>query len=405
VQALAWGYTATGNQAFKELVLPLVLQQKPRAARLLHPTLGWCPAYHKGCSYAAGSLSKLHKNVCFHVMARQCEQRLLALELWHLLPWQLEVLQQQHQLKDEQEQSQRPQAGSSSGDRPPGSSSSNSWHKPDMVFTVTWPLLPQAMLRLKGNSSSGNSSSSSSNSNSRQLPPPPTCQLPPVTQQQLQVALERVCVTVQLSPQDTRSSLLLLVLLLLRAELPQRLAFLQGPWGGLLLAALQLFARGRTPLHDAVAAVDSALKLEGDMGWYVSRIPGFLGFAEVLYSIGAPVGGALGTTAGCALSWLLLQPKGTVDVGSDHSSSSSIERHVGSSEVSGTSNTGSSSSSSSSTGRSGSSTAAAADTCPGTGEFWAPGPWVHFGTAKPPTGAVTGSLAVMMCHQGSVLRQ
>jgi hypothetical protein len=144
-----------------------------------------------------------------------------------------------------------------------------------------------------------------------------------VKQQQLQLALEQVCVTVELSPQDTRSGLLLLVLLLLRAEPPLRLAFLQGPWGGLLLAALQLYACGRTPLHEALEAAVPGLAADQSCGLVVSQQIGGEGLVEGFRPHSVSTFLSTEGSAAWLLNWLLLQPQGSCDVTSTSESSSS----------------------------------------------------------------------------------
>jgi hypothetical protein len=136
--------------------------------------------------------------------------------------------------------------------------------------------------------------------------------------------LEQACLAVEVSPQDTRSSLLLLVLLLLRAELPQRLAFLQGPWGGLLLAALQLYACGRTPLHEALQRVQPSLAPDLVTGMVISDDPGQRGFLQILdCNVGQPVMEPA-ASAWRLLCWTVLQPEHGWDVNPASSTSSSI---------------------------------------------------------------------------------
>jgi hypothetical protein len=378
----------------KQVTLPEVLRRLQHwDATLLHPTLRRCPAYYKGCSYAGGPARVLLKPGCyFWNNAQRSELGLLASEVWDLLPWQLDVLGQHEQLQQEfaqQLQAARrtttglPKSSSSSGDSGGSSSSSSGdWHRPDMVYSVSWPLLPQAWPLLQASSSSSSSSGSSS-----RLREPPTAQLPRVTQQQLQLALERVCSTAELSPINTGNSLLLLVLLLLRAEPPQRLAFLQGPWGGLLLAALQLYARGQVPLHFVLQRVEQSGVPHEYTGWHISRTPGFEGFAEMLSPLGGADKSAQGATAGWALSWLLLQPKDAVQAKPVHSSSSSSSSSTANR---GDSTSSSSSSSSSTANRGDSSSAGSTGPAQGTSlsleDFWQPGTWVHFGTAATPAG-------------------
>jgi hypothetical protein len=179
-----------------------------------------------------------------------------------------------------------------------GAGSSNSNNSQDhglvdhgLMQQVFLPLLPQALALLPSG-----------------LPAAPTCPLPPVTQQQLQLALERVCATVGLSPQDTRSSMTLLVLLLLRAEPTMRLAFLQGPTGGLLLAALQQYACGRTWLHAGVEAAVPGLAPPDHIGALLSRNAGTLGLLDTFAPSVRFQVMDLATSAGLLLSWLLLQP-------------------------------------------------------------------------------------------------
>jgi hypothetical protein len=362
-QDLAWGYLATGSQALRQAVLPLLLQRTPRAARLLHPTLRRCPAYHKGRSYAAGVLKHFaHQPTQLPWHACRCLQRLIAAELWELWPWQLEVSQQLKQLLEEEappplpQQQQQwqslyqwssmvpagvsnpPNTAASSTTGSNSSSSSRQAPEGDLVQDVVQPLLPQAMPLLHASSSS----------RSRHWPAPPACQLPPVTQQQLQLALEYVCVTAELSPHDTRSGLMLLALLLLRAELPQRLAFLQGPWGGLLLAALQLYACDRMPLHEALQAAVPGLAADHSFGLLMSEHTGAEGLLEVLtpHSVSRIL--CTETSAAWLLHWLLLQPQSSdsaTDTSDSTSSSSSRAGACSSGSSNGTTTASSSTSS------------------------------------------------------------
>jgi hypothetical protein len=337
LQEAAWDFLATGSQALRELVLPVVQQ---RWSLLLHPTLRRCPRYHRGLSYGAGVIGQFKEDE-LDLLRRWgggCDQQLVAAELWDLWPWQLEMLQKLEQLEQQQQGTGTPhqtiregvQHGGQHGARS-NSSSSNSAAPSSCSSSAT-------TVTRATNSNAFSSSSASTNCcgcddialaverhvllpllpstlqmlllarGSSQWQAPPTCQLPPVTQQQLQLALERVCLTVELSPQDARSSIMLLVLLLLRAELPQRLAFLQGPWGGLLLAALQQYGRGRTPLHVGVNAVVPGLAPSSGMGMRLSRK---LGVQGLLDSQKDDVSSRVIVTADSVsmmLMWLLLQP-------------------------------------------------------------------------------------------------
>jgi hypothetical protein len=265
--------------------------------------------------------------------ACRCVQRLIAAELWDLWPWQLEVSQQLKQL--EQEQKQQDIAGCAStsktipismcyhlGSSSSSSSSSGSSQqlRASVGVGVVTPLLPQVMPLLATNSSSSSS----------QSPAPPTCQLPPVTQQQLQLALEWVCVTVELSPQETRSGLLLLMLLLLRAEPSQRLAFLNGPCGGLLLAALQLYACDRMPLHGMLEAIVPGLAVNYPLGFLATELTGAEGFVEALTpGVQSHIVRAE-SSAVWILDWILLQPRGCGDTAACLDSSSSSSSSSGS---------------------------------------------------------------------------
>jgi hypothetical protein len=375
VQDLAWGYVAAGSQVLRQAVLPLV-RQRPVAATLLHPALRRCPAYHKERSYAGWLVNDLGFRFLFLSEAARCEQRLLAAELWDLGPWQMQVLQRHKHLQ--QEHTQQQEAARSTGARGASSSSSSRvHHNTEMYYLVSWPLLPPALPLLR-----------SSYISTSRLPAPPKSQQPPVTQQQLQLALELVCVTVELSPQDTRSSLMLLVLLLLRAELPQRLAFLQGPWGGLLLAALQLYACDRLPLHVAVEAAAPGLAPEEDMAWRVSCVAGDMGFAEMLLPLLGRSSTATGSSAGWALSWLLLQPQ---------DSGGAIPKPSSSSSSSSGSTTTASTSSSSSTIIITSTSTGGSNAGSGEEELWQLGAWVHLGRGDPPAGAPTPTGQLLEC--------
>jgi hypothetical protein len=352
-QDLAWGYLATGSAVLQHQVLPRLLRV-PVAAALLHPTLRRCPSYHKGHSYAAGVLKGLEKGDWYAYVSAAYEVHLMGCELWDLWPWLLDLLEPRPQQQPEQQQQQQQAITSSS---------SSTWREvtcPGQDHSF-WPLVPHAvptLLRCQGSSSSGGCSSGGHKCVSN-------CQPTPVSASQLSLVLERVCLNVQLSTYRSTASLNLLVLLLLRADPALRLAFLQGPQGGLLLAALQLYACGRTPLHEAVAGVQPGLVPEGLLGWACSPGVGLKGLQEVMAS--TPPYGLMPApqTAGLVLSWLLLQLGGSPAGGNSgsysnsHSSGSGGGRHE-------------SSSSSSSTVKS-----CSASRPPVVA--WAPGPLVRFG--------------------------
>jgi hypothetical protein len=222
------------------------------------------------------------------LMASRAGLRLATAQVWHLWSWQMEmeqVLQRQEpvhgaaagkhtkqcsrdcvamrdQVLSSQQRRHGQQSKSSTSTRgasptvssssSSGSSSSIAAPQPTMVQFAVQLLLPRALPLLPGSSS--------------KWPASPSCQMPPVTLKLMQLALEQVCLAVEWSPQDARSSLMLMVLQLLRAEPALRLAFLQGPWGGLLLAALQLYACGRTRLHREVEAAVPGLAPLGPVG-------------------------------------------------------------------------------------------------------------------------------------------
>jgi hypothetical protein len=387
MQDLLWGHLATGNHLLRELLLPQVLRVRGAASLLhptlrLCPRYHQGHSYAAG-GMPELRKDQLHHLRALGF----CVTQLMATEVWELWPWQLDVMdhfeqqqeqqdslyQQQQQfdmdvqrLLENQQLSPQAQEGSGSEDwesacsgTPASSSRSESLqgtssstttatnsHTPSLPTSSTcaaqglasstaagvsrstnassrrvhprryinnpmmWPLLPHALPRLASSSSS-------------RFPVPPPCQLAPVTQQQLQLALERVCVTVEMAPQDARSSLLLLVLLLLRAELPQRLAFLQGPWGGLLLAALQLYACDRTPLHDAVHIVQPSLAPDYNIGLYMSNEAGKEGFLELLRRGPQPLILYPVWTAWWLLTCTVLQPEDGWDPATGGSSSSS----------------------------------------------------------------------------------
>jgi hypothetical protein len=161
---------------------------------------------------------------------------------------------------------------------------------------------------------------------------------------------------VELSPEHTCFGLLLLALLLLRADLPQRLAFLQGPWGGLLLAALQLYACGRTPLHEALQGVEPELLRRSSWGWWHGS-DGSEGLVEILGRDDPRQHVQPSSVAARWLSWLLLQP-------------------VGSSVCCGGNSSNSSSSSSSSSG----SSSGVPNGTNSSGEAWKPAPMLQLGS-------------------------
>lgn len=150
-------------------------------------------------------------------------------------------------------------------------------------------------------------------------------QLPPVSASQLKLVLERVCLNVQLSTYFCNNSLLLLALLLLRADPALRLWFLQGPQGSLLLAALQLYGCGRTPLHDSVEGVESWLAPKGCIGPYSSQGLGMKGLLDAIGHAPACEVTPAAPAAGLALSWLLLQLQDSM--GSSCTSSSGSGSH------------------------------------------------------------------------------
>jgi hypothetical protein len=305
----------------------------------------------------------------YAVMPEVYERHLMGCEVWDLWPWQIQLLQEQEQLNTPSSSSsssssssppcQEGDAASTGSDGPATSSASainatsiTTDSEDDQEVTLSgphstyWPLLPHVAPPLPHvhNGSAGHVS----------------CQLPPVSADQLHLALERVCLNVQLSTSYAGASLQLLVLLLLRADPALRLAFLQGPQGGLLLAALQLYGCGRTPLHEVVESAEPGLAPEGRMRWLCSEGVGLEGLEEVLFPIGTYSVLSAAAASALVLTWLLMHACKEDACGDsrDGISSSSI----------GGSNSRSSSSSSSEVNGSCAQDAA-----------WTPGPVVRFG--------------------------
>jgi hypothetical protein len=386
MQDVAWGYLATGSAALRQQLLPRLLRV-PGANALLHPTLQRCPSYHKGHSYAAGVLTE-HSDWS-QTLPGAYTLHLVVSEMWDLWPWQLEMLQQQQQQEQQQQQQQEQQQQQQQQDshlldhdaqRQTAASNTHdavaNSHRSRWVTMLGpagafWPLLPHVMSSVlqsidsnSGSSSSGSGSRDSSIASrtnvSSSAAAETSCQLPPVSADQLHLALERVCLNVQLSTYPGGLSLLLLVLLLLRAEPALRLAFLQGPQGGLLLAALQLYGCGRTALHDAVEEMEPGMAAEGTNGWLCSKDVGLEGVRSLLFPASTYNILPQTSTAGLALSWLLLQAQGIPEGGSRSSRSSG--------------GSGSSSGSSSSS--------SAASAISQTGIAWSPGPLMRFGTTE-----------------------
>jgi hypothetical protein len=196
----------------------------------------------------------------------------LTAEIWDILPWQLKVLQMLEQRRQKD------------------------WSMLPGTVGVQFPILPQAMPLLEGYTSSSSSS--------RSVPAAPERRLAPVSDLQLQLVLERVCLNVQLAPMQAGSSFLLLALLLLRADLAQRLQFLQGPQGGLLLAALQQYS---------CSSPCGSLGLPGlpaggrHPGWVLSSATGSAGLLETVRG-GLPKHLRAADAAGLMLHMLLLEP-------------------------------------------------------------------------------------------------
>jgi hypothetical protein len=285
---------------------------------------------------------------------------LLGCELWDLWPWLLELLQPGGQQQQQEEQQQQdsyaagrqghnvkdalPQPTPDTSQVHKAISSTIKWCKDTLPAPpdTLWPLLPHAVPPLLcgqgGHSSSGGSAIGSHGCPSSQQV---SSQLPPVSAYQLHQALELVCLNVQLSTFACMSSLQLLVLLLLRADPALRLRFMQGPQGGLLLAALQLFGCGRTPLHEAVAVVAPGLAPKGRIALVCSQGVGVKGLLNMMAPARACSAVPAASAAGLALSWLLLYPQDSkgdsnsrlsIDIGSHGTSghnTSSDSHHLG----------------------------------------------------------------------------
>jgi hypothetical protein len=197
------------------------------------------------------------------------------------------------------------------------------------------------------------------------------------------MALERVCLNVQLSNLYASISLQLLVLLLLRADPALRLAFMQGPQGGLLLAALQLFGCGRTPLHAVVARLEPGLVGGGGFGWLCSQGLGLDGVQEVMALTDNNYTSLPEASTAClALSWLLLQPQEEAGTSCD---SSTVGGSGNACYHGSNSHPGSSGSSSSSVG-----SGTVSGSCQ-PGSAWSLGPLVRFGSLGHGSGAPPGS--------------
>jgi hypothetical protein len=397
MQAMAWSYLATGSAMLRQQVLTR-LQQVPRKSFQLHPTLQRCPSYHKGRSYADGMLRALLWGDYYVRLPEAYELHLLGCEVWDLWPWQLKLLQeyqQQHTLtiptattattttttssssRDQALADHGRLADSSTATSNPGTSSSTQEsHGVTLpgLHSALWPLLPHTVSpMLPHHRSSADSSSDSSCDHGRgattgdggQVAAVST-HLPPVSADQLHLALERVCLNVQLSTYHGNNSLQLLVLLLVRADPALRLAFLQGPQGGLLLAALQLYGCGRTALHAAVAAIQPELVQDSGMGWLCSQGLGMKGLREVLFHDTTLDTLPHASTAVLALSWLLLRPKDSRE-GSDGSSSSSSSSCTASGIISST-------------------------------IAWSPGPLVRFGSEEDAAGGSVTRLRGCCCY-------
>jgi hypothetical protein len=324
-QEIAWSYLATGSALLRQQVLARLLRL-PGVPAVLHPTLLRCPSYHKGHSYSAGLLSALAHGSSYLGLPGAYEGHLVEAEVWDLLPWQIELLQALA------EKEQRALCNSSSSNdnnssnmgSPAFTASSPTNSSATMAAATTgpgsnspappwlgeafWPLLPYAAPWPYDRASS---SSIHASGTSTRPAAGASCQLPPVSADQLRLALERVCLNVHLCTRDAHTSLMLMVLLLLRADPALRLAFLQGPQGGLLMAALQLYGRGTWPLQLVVNAISPGLAPAGSDGWLGSEGAGLEGLQDLLAPTSSRCSLGAASTAAVALSWLLLQPSST----------------------------------------------------------------------------------------------
>jgi hypothetical protein len=354
LQDVAWSYMATGSALMRQQLLSRLLKL-PGGTDLLHPPLRRCPRYHKGQCYAAGVLSALVQGNMYLTVPAAYESLLVESEVWDLWPWQIKVLQDfaDNQQQQQQQQCTLSNSNSSSIDGlEPGSPTSS---PPTTATSATtssssnssiglghtcWPLLPYAA-PMHGGSTSSNGGGDHSTANTCPAAEA-SCQLPPVSAEQLHLALERVCLNVQLCTVSADTSLQLLVLLLLRADPALRLAFLQGPQGGLLLAALQLYGCGSGLLRLVVETMCPGLG--GGDGWLCSKGVGLQGLQEVLARATSHSCLEAAPTTELVLSWLLLQPSGT-GAGSNHQCPSPSTSTSSSSTPSGTNSSSSFSSS------------------------------------------------------------
>jgi hypothetical protein len=154
------------------------------------------------------------------------------------------------------------------------SSSNESAAEEGILAGVPWPLLLSCMGDNTTTMSTTTSSSSSSSRRATCQCQSPTCYLctppPPVTLQQLRLALEVVCLTCRESTDEALHAPALLALLLQRADAALRAAFLNSADGVRLLVALQqasdhvVDARDTWCFlqhHGAVLLPDAAVKL------------------------------------------------------------------------------------------------------------------------------------------------
>jgi hypothetical protein len=283
-------------------------------------------------------------------------------------------------------------SGNCMGDSSSSSSSSGGSSCPSPRL-IPWPLLPSAvpLLRRLGTSSSAAA--------------PPECQLPPVVLRQLCLVLERVCLTVDLAPQYARNSLMLMVLLLLRADLALRLQFLHSPQGGLLMAALQLYGCGKTPVYDAMGAEKFGMNITNMFGLFLSSLPGEEGVAQAVSTRLATSLLCEAASTGVILNWLLLQPK---DVGKEVSCSSSAQGMDGPSSSRDSSCPGdgdAGDSSSSSTPAANSSSSSISGGSDAQGMTWFPAPIVYFGTPLDRSGEQKHPFCLHACWSAGALTQ
>jgi hypothetical protein len=202
---------------------------------------------------------------------------------------------------------------------------------------------------------------------------------------------------VDIAPQYARNSLMLMVLLLLRAAPALRLQFLHSPQSGLFLAALQLYGCGQTPVYDAMGAQKFGMNITNMFGFFLSSLPGKEGVRQACSNRLATSLLTEAASTGLILSWLLLVPKGS----SQSSSCSSSEKLVdgpGSRESSCT-NGGAAGGSSSSSGSSdsGSRTAAADSSSSSSSSSsaqdmtWFPAPVIYYGSPLDRSGEQSAS--------------